>query len=205
MAGPDSPFVFIGNHRALDFVNTAVAVEGVPRDLLTDLASLTEWMVQSGALSRDAARRAWAKWKGKRAGTDIVAETRTLRSGLRRLADAAAAGRRVPPPVVEQVNRLLSRGAGVTRIVPSGEQFSAEHELRLEEPADLLVPIAEAAADLLCHADLSRIRRCAHPACILYFLDGTKNGTRRWCDMRTCGNRANAAAYYRRRRADAGA
>jgi predicted RNA-binding Zn ribbon-like protein len=205
MAGHDSPFVFIGNHRALDFVNTEVAVEGASRDLLTDLGSLTEWMVQSGALSRHAARRALAKWKGKRAGTDIVAEARTLRSGLRRLADAAAGGRRVPPPVVEQVNRLLSRGAGVTRIVPSGQHFSAEHELRLEEPADLLVPIAEAAADLLCHADLSRIRRCAHPACILYFLDGTKNGARRWCDMRTCGNRANAAAYYRRRHADAGA
>jgi predicted RNA-binding Zn ribbon-like protein len=37
---------------------------------------------------------------------------------------------------------------------------------------------------------------------VLYVLDGTKNGTRRWCDMRSCGNRANAAAYYRRRRAE---
>ena len=63
-------------------------------------------------------------------------------------------------------------------------------------------PIAEAAADLFCQADPGRVRRCAHPACVLYFLDGTKNGTRRWCDMRTCGNRTNAAAYYRRRRAE---
>ena len=76
-------------------------------------------------------------------------------------------------------------------------------DLRLRQPADLLVPIAEAAADFLCHADLGRVRRCAHPACVLYFLDGTKNGARRWCDMRTCGNRANAAAYYHRHRGSA--
>jgi predicted RNA-binding Zn ribbon-like protein len=63
--------------------------------------------------------------------------------------------------------------------------------------------VAEAAADFVCQADLRRVRRCAHPECVLYFLDGTKNGTRRWCDMRTCGNRANAAAYYRRRRGEA--
>jgi predicted RNA-binding Zn ribbon-like protein len=37
---------------------------------------------------------------------------------------------------------------------------------------------------------------------VLYFLDGTKNGTRRWCDMRTGGNRTNVAAYYRRRGAE---
>ena len=195
-----SPFVFIGNHRALDFVNTEVAVEGTPRDLLTDLAALTDWLVQAGALDRGAARTALARWKDQRSEGAIVAEARRLRAGLRRLADAAAEGRRVPRAVVEQVNRLLARGAGITRIVAGAGGFGARHGLRLDQPIDLLVPVAEAAADLLCHADVRRIRRCAHPACILYFLDGTKNGTRRWCDMRTCGNRANAAAYYRRHR-----
>jgi predicted RNA-binding Zn ribbon-like protein len=198
----ESRFVFIGHHRALDFVNTEVAAEGAPRDLLTDLGSLTDWLVQAGALDRPTARRAGMRWRGKRAEQGILAQARALRSALRRLADAAAEGRAVPRPVVEAVNRLLARGALVTRIERGGAGFTAKTGLRLEQPADLLVPIAEAAADLLCHADLSRIRRCAHPACILYFLDGTKNGTRRWCDMRSCGNRANAAAYYRRRRAD---
>jgi predicted RNA-binding Zn ribbon-like protein len=203
-AAHDSPFVFIGNHRALDFVNTEVAAEGVPRELLTDLGSLTDWLVQAGAVDRGTARRAVDRWRGRRAGETLLAQARALRSELRRLADAAAAGRRAPRPVVDSINRLLARGAGTTRIVPGAQGFTARHGLRLEEPADLLVPIAEAAADLLCQADLARIRRCAHPACVLYFLDGTKNGTRRWCDMRTCGNRANAAAYYRRRRVDAG-
>jgi predicted RNA-binding Zn ribbon-like protein len=105
---------------------------------------------------------------------------------------------------VARVNELLARGSGTSRIVPAaaGGGFAVERRLRLEEPEDLLVPIAEAAADLLCHADPGRVLRRAHPECVLYFLDGTKNGTRRWCDMRTCGNRMNAAVYYRRQRAD---
>jgi predicted RNA-binding Zn ribbon-like protein len=198
------PFVFVGNHRALDFVNTAIAVEGVPRDLLNGLDDLVAWLVGAGALDSPSARSALARWGGRRPGVAAVEAARELRTALRRLADAWAAGKPAPRATVARVNELLARGAGTSRLVPAagGEGFAVERGLRLEEPEDLLVPIAEAAADFLCHADPGRVRRCAHPECVLYFLDGTKNGTRRWCDMRTCGNRMNAAAYYRRRRAE---
>jgi predicted RNA-binding Zn ribbon-like protein len=203
MAGSQaSPFVFIGNHRALDFVNTEVATEGVPRDLLPGLPALARWLVQAGAIDRSTARRALAKWDGRRAGDAVLRQARTFRSALRRLADAAASGRPAPRAALDAINRLLARGSGVTQVVPEERGFATRRGLRLDQPQALLVPVAEAAADLLCHADLGRIRRCAHPACVLYFLDGTKNGTRRWCDMRTCGNRANAAAYYRRQRGE---
>jgi predicted RNA-binding Zn ribbon-like protein len=201
MPTAEPPFVFVGNHRALDFVNTEVAAEGVPRDLLVAFPDLVRWLVRAGAIDHVAAGSALRRWNGKRQGETVLAEARALRSALRRLADAAAAGRAIPRASLEAVNGLLARGAATTRVVSGEAGFAVQHGLRLEAPADLLVPIAEAAADLLCHADLGRVRRCAHPACVLYFLDGTKNGTRRWCDMRTCGNRVNAAAYYRRHRA----
>jgi predicted RNA-binding Zn ribbon-like protein len=195
-----SPFFFVGNHRALDFVNTEIAVEGELQDLLGGFGDLVAWLEQAELLDRASARAAREAWEGKRGGEAVVAEARGFRSALRRLADAVAAGRPVPRGTVEMVNELLARGASVPRVVRQNGGFVSRRELRLREPADLLVPVAEAAADLLCHADLSRVRRCAHPSCVLYFLDRTKNGTRRWCDMRTCGNRANAAAYYRRSR-----
>jgi predicted RNA-binding Zn ribbon-like protein len=199
-AATPSPFVFIGNHRMLDFLNTEVAVEGAPRELLAGANDLLDWLVQAGAVDRAAARDAKARWGTGRAGEALVRQARALRTSLRRIADAAAAGRPVPRAALASINAMLARGATVDRVVPqAADGFATRRNLRVREPADLLVPIAEAAADLVCHADLRRVRRCAHPACILYFLDGTKNGTRRWCDMRTCGNRANAAAYYRRR------
>jgi predicted RNA-binding Zn ribbon-like protein len=198
------PFFFIGNHRLLDFVNTEVAVEGEPRDLLGHLDDLVAWLERAGAVDRATAQAALARWGGRRRGAAVLAKARTLRAALRGLADAAAAGRSVPRPTVAQVNALLARGAAVDRLVAGSDgSFATRRGLRLREPDDLLVPIAEAAAEFLCHADLRRVRRCAHPSCVLYFLDTTKNGTRRWCDMRTCGNRVNAAAYYHRQHGSA--
>lgn len=200
---PPSPFVFIGNHRALDFVNTEVAIEGAARDLLGGFADLVGWLERVGALDRRSAREALAKWEGKRGGEAALKQARSLRAALRRLADAAAGGGPVPRATLREINRLLARGTAVAAVIPDAAAeggFVTRRGLRLQEPPDLLVPVAEAAADLLCNSGLGRIRRCAHPACVLYFLDGTKNGTRRWCDMRTCGNRVNAAAYYHRQR-----
>jgi predicted RNA-binding Zn ribbon-like protein len=45
-----------------------------------------------------------------------------------------------------------------------------------------------------------RIRRRQHPACVLWFCDTARNGTRRWCSMATCGNRAKAYRHYGRAR-----
>ncbi len=73
---PASPFVFVGNHRLLDFVNTEVATDGALRDLLGDLADLVGWLEQAGALDRASARTALARWAGKREGVMIVGEAR---------------------------------------------------------------------------------------------------------------------------------
>jgi predicted RNA-binding Zn ribbon-like protein len=51
--------------------------------------------------------------------------------------------------------------------------------------------------------DRSRVHRCAHARCILLYFDTTKNRSRRWCDMATCGNRAKASAHYHRTRSTA--
>ena len=41
-----------------------------------------------------------------------------------------------------------------------------------------------------------RIRRCANDQCLWLFIDTSKGGTRRWCDMSACGNRAKARRHY---------
>jgi predicted RNA-binding Zn ribbon-like protein len=61
--------------------------------------------------------------------------------------------------------------------------------LSISPPANLL--------ELLNQAP-DRIRRCQHPACVLWFYDTTRNSTRRWCSMTTCGNRAKAQRHYDR-------
>jgi predicted RNA-binding Zn ribbon-like protein len=97
------------------------------------------------------------------------------------------------------VNRALGAALGRARIVRRGAGLTWEWR---EDAADLdqpLGPVARSAAQVLTSGDLARVRRCAAPECQRLFLDTTRNQTRLWCDMATCGNRAKARRFYARR------
>ena len=57
--------------------------------------------------------------------------------------------------------------------------------------AGLLGPVLWSAIDLLGGARLAKVKRCANDACQWLFIDDSKNGSRRWCSMSSCGNRAS--------------
>ena len=62
----------------------------------------------------------------------------------------------------------------------------------------ILWPIAQSAADLLTSPELAAVRMCEAPDCAWLFLDQSRNHSRRWCDMKVCGNRQKARRHYRR-------
>ena len=51
-------------------------------------------------------------------------------------------------------------------------------------------------------ADRQRVRACGADTCRWLFLDTSKNHTRRWCNMRICGNRMKARRFQARRGAE---
>ncbi|MDE2229671.1 MAG: CGNR zinc finger domain-containing protein [Alphaproteobacteria bacterium] len=201
---------FVGDHLALDFLNTAATPAGVRVDWLRNGADLVGWLERAGAISADAA----AKFRAPHHGRDLdrVAEqARALREWLRgfirwhagRTLGAAALAEIAP------LNRLLVRDDSYGRIEAgddAGSDSAGAHRhplrrvrvRRWSAPEQLLQPIAEAIGDLVCHADFRRIRACEAPNCALMFLDKTKAGVRRWCSMAACGNRAKVATYRAR-------
>jgi predicted RNA-binding Zn ribbon-like protein len=60
------------------------------------------------------------------------------------------------------------------------------------------LPVAISAVDLLTSSDLGRLKICPAHECEWLFLDDSRNGTRRWCSMAECGNRAKARLHYNR-------
>jgi predicted RNA-binding Zn ribbon-like protein len=56
-------------------------------------------------------------------------------------------------------------------------------------------------ADLLASDKLASVKRCANEECRYLFLDDSKSGSRRWCSMASCGNRAKARRHYHRTQA----
>lgn len=176
MTPPLDPRPLLGEPLSLDLLNTVWIDAAGRHDLLDDLAGLRLWL---GVHDLQAPRT-----------------TVTLQA-LRGARDALAAHVAAPKSSTSAaLNRVLALGAVRRTLGPDGPQ----QVLEVERPE--YRPAWQAVADYLdlLDADPSRIRRCAHPSCVLHFYDTSPKANRRWCSMAGCGNRAKAARHYQRSR-----
>lgn len=172
-----------------------------PTESLHDIADLLHWAETVGGIGAEAIRplRDWFDDHPKRAARifeaalglrEMIYRTFSAVAEEHRLAGGDFAALRDAVADAPQRNRL-DAAAGIYgwRISDPGP-----------EPAELLAPVLWSAADLLLRAGQRRIRRCANPECLWLFLDESRMGTRRWCDMTACGNRAKARRHYEKMR-----
>lgn len=194
----DKKFMFIGNHPCLDFINTQIAQNGQPVDLLQTFSDLVTWLVQAHFLNREEATQAERKWDGKPDGMRTLDQAREFRARLRQMAERIAAGKPVLPAAIEDINRMLRYHVGYPQLARLSGKFEEEFQAEPREANQLLGLLAKSASDLLRTCDFSLIRKCRNPLCVLFFYDTTKNHRRHWCSMSVCGNRIKVAAHYRR-------
>ena len=184
--------LFLAGHPALDFLNTRMRVNGELVDLLQRDEDVLRWLERAGFPARRIRRDT--------APMSLVDAARTLRESIRSLVEKRRAGRRGDPSVL---NRFLAQAESHPRLVWNQPRSPTIHRVRRQEtPAGILVPVAEAAADLLATADFTLVKRCEDETCVLWFSDQTKSHHRRWCSPALCGNRHKVAAYRKRRRAE---
>jgi predicted RNA-binding Zn ribbon-like protein len=195
-------FPLVGNQLSLDFVNTKIVENGMPKDLLDGLADVAAWAVAVKLLDLPRAKKLAKHWQEAESREEF-AEVLRFRKVLHALVEAIAGGESVTPPTLPAINTQLRKLNGYTEILPSDEGFTKRFVLEIHAPSQLLGPVAEAASDLLCYGNPSYVKKCENPACVLYFYDGTKNHSRRWCSMKACGNRTKVAAFYQRQRQQA--
>jgi len=197
---PQIPFLFVGNQPCLDFINTQLVVNERPVDLLATLSDLVAWLVQVRLLTDDEAKKIERQWGGQAKGTQTLEQARAFRVTLREMVERIASGRPVPQAAIEAINDLLRYRIGRPQLTRRKGKFEREFQAESQDANQLLGLLAEAASDLLCTCDLSLIKKCQNPACVLFFYDTTKNHARHWCSMSLCGNRSKVAAHYRRHR-----
>lgn len=193
-------FVWLGHHPCLDFINTELMGAGGRKDLLQAFPDLVYWLTSAKLVDAEAGATLRKKWHGSSAASRALHLGRELRSMLREMAERIAAGRGVPQTALRAINSSLGADRGHRKLVRRHGRFVERFHRDYSKAETLLVPVAEAASHLLCECDLSRIRKCENPSCILFFYDQSKNGSRRWCSMEFCGNRHKAAAFYHRHR-----
>jgi len=198
-ARSQQPFLFVGNHPCLDFVNTQMIVRGNPIDLLGGCEDLVAWLVQARMLDKVQAAAVMTQWNQKDQ-EQLFEQGIRFRGTLRQMAARIVARKSIPDSAIASINQILSRCPGYPQLVYQKRRFERHFQLQTAEKDGLLAPLAEAAGDLLCSGKLSLVKKCGNPACVLYFYDTTKNHTRNWCSMQLCGNRIKVAAHYQRKR-----
>lgn len=200
------PALFLADSVGLDFLNSIATPVDTPVDWLDDGEGLLNWLRQARLVPE-------AVIDGMRA--------RAIPGELDRLADQARALRewfrlfvrahKARPlqgaqlAELEPLNQLLQRDERYGEIV--AQEYDESFALglvqtrRWSSPEALLLPIAEAMAQLVCTEDFSYVKACEGPTCTLLFADHTRGHARRWCSMSLCGNRAKQAAHRQRLKA----
>jgi predicted RNA-binding Zn ribbon-like protein len=185
-------FDLCGGHLAVDFANTVSSRLQAPVERLPAYDDLVELLRQTKTISESEARRRRAlAAKDPRRAAKVHARAIALRDALYDIFHAAAEEKE--PAAADMA--LLN---GAARQLELGAGFAwtwVERDGGLDAP---LGPIVIAALELLVHGPRARLRLCELESCGWLFLDTSKNRSRRWCDMKICGNRAKARRHYAR-------
>lgn len=195
-----SKFLFIGNNKCIDFINTMIIEKKEVRELLDDFEDLMQWFQDAGILDKQEKNLLITKWKSSLKGRSILEKSKVFREDLRLMIEKLIETHSVDEQSIEMINNILSQQSEHTYLKKANGKLELNTKLLIKELIHLLVPIAKSAAYLLSHADYSHIKKCENPGCILYHYDTSKNQKRRWCSMKVCGNRMKAAAFYNRKK-----
>lgn len=185
----------LGTALCLDFANTVSSRPAPEHDYLGSYAELVGWAQRAGllaaseaaALARqgDPARKAWQQALRQReliyltfsaAARGTAPKRETMAKVMEGYAAALGAAQYVAAP-----------GGGYQPTWPPGQK-----------PETLLWPIWHSAGALLLSPELSKTKEC--PSCGWLFVDRSKNGSRRWCNMNVCGAREKMRRYQQRQR-----
>lgn len=195
-------FELTGGNPALDFVNT-LDMRPLPSrtELLATYADACSWARQVGLIT------AKEESERKKAAAQRPAEAKAARRRfvearecLFGVFSALAVDERIPEETLELLNQLVHRASAHFELEPRKGGFAWRNAADPRELDSFLWPVVHAAVMLLTGPDVSRIRRCASEKCDWMFLDRSKRGNRRWCDMAVCGNRAKAQRFYERKK-----
>lgn len=203
-------FELTGGRLCLDFVNTVGGDRAAgARERLLAYEDLASWARQAGAIDAPHAHRLVEEAKRRRQDAEAtLRDALALREALYRTFVAVADREEPDPADAARLSALLGPALAHRRLDRSGSAFTLGWD---DPPGALDAPlwrVAESAASLLTSApDLERVRVCGmHESheCSWVFMDHTRAGTRRWCSMKDCGNKAKARRHYKRAR-DTGA
>jgi predicted RNA-binding Zn ribbon-like protein len=192
--------LFLGNHPALDFLNTSLYSRGKRIDLIGDGHSFVAWLINATLLDSSTASKIERRF-GREALDAAASKARTLREWvgdwISRWTNAPGADYRIE---VRRLNRLLERAMSYQEAVYTKNDMKLFERCHFDSTDELIALVTAQVALLLASESPALVRRCAGTGCTLWFLDRTKAHGRMFCSPAVCGNRAKVAAFRDRQR-----
>lgn len=174
-----------GQPLFVEFVNTLHWYEGTPIELIGTEGEFAAWLIEHGLPAEDM--------------TGYLPDIYRLRDHARAVTEALASRRALPDADMGALQVALSAPTGSLTLLDAG---TAQPHLSLATNAVAIVlfsfRIGLSLAVFLRSSQRQRLKLCANPGCGFAFADTSTNATRRWCDMRNCGNRLKVRAFRRR-------
>lgn len=195
---PGRKFQFCGGSLCLDFTNTVGGHRrGRAREFLGSIGELLSWCEQAGLISKTEAAALFKRSANhpEEAAT-VLARALGLREAIYEIFEAVTLDKRPPETALKGLNQELSRTSASIAVTSEGKSYGLQWQGVGEALDGALGPIARSAADLLTSNHLhSHVSQCNGDNCGWLFLDVSRNHSRRWCDMRDCGNRAKVRRH----------
>jgi predicted RNA-binding Zn ribbon-like protein len=192
---PSPPFQLVAGHPALDFINTLDwrFRESGPEELLQSYDHLLRFIEQSNVLS---AKQTQLLYRiNKSVGARVLAACTELREAMAEVSYAWLGGRTPSAAPLRTLERHFKAARLQQRLCWKGSQLEwswSGMETEAELPLWLL---SLATSDLMVSEAVQRVRACDNEECRWLFLDTSRSHTRRWCDMKLCGNRMKARRF----------
>jgi predicted RNA-binding Zn ribbon-like protein len=179
-----------GGALCLDFCNSGQGIKN-PRqeEWIATFADLMDWLEAAGALSKSQATRLRAAGADSpQAAQQFLTRAIGFREALARVLLARTESRAAASEDLRVIDAQYARTAPFARLASTPEGFAWSLDTAASALDAALRPVVESAVGLLTSGKLARLRRCGSATCYWLFLDETKNCSRRWCEMASCGN-----------------
>ena len=188
-------FQLIAGNVALDLVNTLdwrFRVAG-SEELIHNYADVVHFIEQSGMIGAGDARRLLRGAPASKAD-QVAASVRELREALARILYASVEGKSPLASSVREFEARFNEARAHQRLHWEGAKMAWS----LPQSPALALPLwllTLSAGEFITSDRMQLLRECGNGECRWLFLDTSKNHTRRWCDMKICGNRMKARRF----------
>jgi predicted RNA-binding Zn ribbon-like protein len=196
-------FDFESGELCLDFTNTVDwHASQHPQDRLNDFSDLVAWGEAAGVLSPERSRQLrQLEEQDPDKSKAVFGRAIRLREAIYRIFSSQAKGESLNPDDLGLLNEVLGIAMSHLQLRTSPQGFTWEWA-NVKDGSDLVAwAVARSTGELMTSDRLSRVSECADDrGCGYLFIDTSRNRSRRWCSMNTCGNRAKASRNYQRKR-----